>query len=69
MCVCPTIYAQFIYDDSGFLGGIFNRRERKLSRSDEGGSGMINATATVAIAVAVPTNSERSTDVWIAWLA
>lgn len=41
----------------GFLGAIFNRRERKLSKSDE--SGGIVSTANAATA----TNNDRSTEV------
>lgn len=41
----------------GFLGAIFNRRERKLSKSDESGS---NVSATVSIQ---STNIDRSTEV------
>lgn len=42
----------------GFLGAIFNRRERKLSKSDESGT---NVSATVSIQ---PTNNiDRSTEV------
>lgn len=41
----------------GFLGAIFNRRERKLSKSDESGS-------TVSSSVSIqPTNIDRSTEV------
>lgn len=41
----------------GFLGAIFNRRERKLSKSDESGSIVLS---TVSIP---PTNIDRSTEV------
>lgn len=41
----------------GFLGAIFNRRERKLSKSDESGS---TVSSTVAIQ---PANIDRSTEV------
>lgn len=41
----------------GFLGGIFNRRERKLSKSDESGSSISSAVAVTA------TNTDRSTEV------
>lgn len=41
----------------GFLGGIFNRRERKLSKSDESGS-------SVPSNIPIPaTNIDRSTEV------
>lgn len=42
---------------AGFLGGIFNRRERKLSKSDESGSSIIAAIPVVV------TNNDRSTEV------
>lgn len=42
----------------GFLGAIFNRRERKLSKSDESGS---NVSSTVSIQPT--TNVDRSTEV------
>lgn len=41
----------------GFLGGIFNRRERKLSKSDESGS-IVSSTIPVSV-----TNIDRSTEV------
>lgn len=45
----------------GFLGGIFNRRERKLSKSDDSGSS-ISSTIVVATA-ATAINNDRSTEV------
>lgn len=42
---------------AGFLGGIFNRRERKLSKSDESGSSITSAIPVPA------TNNDRSTEV------
>lgn len=44
----------------GFLGAIFNRRERKLSKSDESGSSVSSAVAIAAIAA---TTTDRSTEV------
>lgn len=44
----------------GFLGGIFNRRERKLSKSDESSIGVSSIIPVQA------TNIDRSTEVWIA---
>lgn len=41
---------------AGFLGGIFHRRERKLSKSDESGSSVSSVTTTTI-------NNERSTEV------
>lgn len=42
----------------GFLGSIFHRRERKLSKSDESGS-------SVSSNIPIPaSNIERSTEVW-----
>lgn len=41
----------------GFLGAIFNRRERKLSKSDESGS-IVSSTIPVSV-----TNIDRSTEV------
>lgn len=41
----------------GFLGGIFNRRERKLSKSDESGSSISSAIPITA------SINDRSTEV------
>lgn len=41
----------------GFLGSIFNRRERKLSKSDESGS---SVSSTIPVQA---TNIDRSTEV------
>lgn len=46
----------------GFLGGIFNRRERKLSKSDESGSS-ISSTIAATVAAAAAANNDRSTEV------
>lgn len=41
----------------GFLGAIFNRRERKLSKSDDSGSSVSSTIPATAV------NNDRSTEV------
>lgn len=53
----PVAGANLTAAPPGFLGAIFNRRERKLSKSDESGS---NVSSTVSIQ---PTSIDRSTEV------
>lgn len=53
----PVAAANLTAAPPGFLGAIFNRRERKLSKSDESGS---TVSSTVSIQ---PTNIDRSTEV------